>query len=351
MGINYQGPAVSLVHPSGSEGSPTVYPISSITLNPVIQWSYTDQTELSEIQVQIFDGSTLIWDSYGVKMPQDEKSAMFGDSILHLLSLRHFEIPGHNVIPFNKTYSIRIRAMDTHEDPRWRKWGEWSEPAFFKVQLSPMSSFVRFNVDVYANDREEKIILSWSDNTQEIGDLSGFNILRSDHPDGSFIKVNGSLIQDRIFEDYAAAHVRYYYKIEAVMDDGTTALSPVTNGSIVVQYWTIGSFKFAGPSSLNKKRERAQSKRPTLRQRRVIQDRGFLPEDIQLEIYLTDDQESSGAEKYDDLMVELEKLSPLIVRDPFGRSWTVTPGSFEDQQLKTGKLEYRVKIDLSEVSG
>lgn len=349
MAINYSGPTVSITHPSGNVGAPTVYPLDSLTKQPVIQWTYNDpeENEISQIHVQVFDGSTLVWDSHGVKLPQDQNEVM-GDGISHISTLRHFELPGRDVLPFEKTYNVKIRAMDTTEDPRWQKWGEWSAPVFFRVEISPQAALISFDLDVFADHKNKKTILSWRDGVPSGYKITGYNVYSSSEETGTFTKKNTSILTDPFYVD---SGVHQFYKIEAVMEDGSTALSPVINGSNISNYWMIGSFKFSGAASFNKKRSRLQSKRSTLKRKQVIQDKGFLPEEINLEIFLTDDQESTGADKYEQLIMELEKLTPLVIRDPFGRSWTVAPGAFDDSPLMSGKEEYRVKIDLSEVSG
>lgn len=346
--MNYSGPIMSLVSPSGMEGDPTLFYMANIDTGPVVQWSYEDETAIRKVQIQVFDGQELIWDSLDQDIPQDAAETVLGSALLHLNSLRHFAIPPHKKLAFDHVYSVRIRGLDTQDDPRWEKWGPWTDPAFFKAVLSPQSAVIpllSWHVDVYADHKKQTNVLYWS-----LGDLSGYqvsgyNVKKADNPAGPFTTVNLQLLQDMSYETDQAA----YFQIEAVMPDGSTALSPVVSGSIFTNYWLIGSFQFDGPTSFSKKRDRLQSKRTTLKKRRVIQDRGFLPEDISLEIILADDDESSGAEKYRQLLQVLSQTVPLTIRDPFGRSWTIAPGAFEDTPLMSGKEEYRVKFDLSEV--
>jgi hypothetical protein len=350
MSMNYYGPAASVVFPSGSSSAPSVFSMTERSIDPVFEFSYSDPegTVISNVQAQIFKGSQMVWDSGAIKVPQDEGVLLSSSGYTYLLSLSHFEL-SQDVLLFGETYSVKIRAMDTTEDPRWQKWGEWSAAKYFKMVLSPLSKYIKFDVEIFADHKEESLLIKWSDNTFEIGEVSGYNLFRSESITGPFTKLNGSLMTGRSLTDPVDPHVRYFYKVQLIMKDGSTAESYPTS-SIIVSYWTIGSFKFYGPTSFNKKRSRLQSQRSTLKGKRVIQDKGFLPQEISLEIYLTDDSLSSGAEKYEQLLTELEKLTPLVISDPFGRSWTVAPGSFEDDQLLTGKLEYRVKFDLSEVS-
>lgn len=353
MELNYFGPTVTLEHPSGSQESPTIFSLGGWDSIPVIQYSFTDPENhsISQTQVQVLKGDQVIWDSGPKDAPLDEQTGLMGDGLMYLFSLRHTELAAHKEIPFGEVYSVQMRAKDITEDPRFAKWGEWSQRKYFRVVLDPMAAFVAFNISIFANHREEYLQINWSDNSAHVGDVVGYNVYRSTHPGGPFQKINGSTaLTARTFTDNTVQpHVRYYYQIEVLMSDGTSAYSPSTYGAVVVQYWSIGSFKFSGPTSFTRKRERAQSKRSVLGQRRVIQDKGFLPGDMQLEILLHDDYESTGEQKYLSLMTVLDQLTPVTIRDPFGRSWTVAPGAFEEQQLLTGKLEYRVKIDLSEV--
>lgn len=356
MAINEHAPSVSIVYPSGSEGNPEKYFVTSLDSNPVIQWTYSDpeNTEISQIHAKVYDGDQLVWDSGSVELPQFPDKDLLGSGLLPLFSLRHLELPDHEVLPFNKEYSIIIRAMDTTEDPRWQKWGEWSDPAFFEVEIDETALFVSFDVTIYADSYQEKIFINWTDDAAEFGDVLGYNVLRSTERDRNFQPVNGSLLigdHSSYIDDTAAASTRYYYKIEVVMEDGSIAVSPVTYGSIFHAFWSIGSFKFA-PTSFKKRRERAQSKRAVLGQKKkVVQDRGFRGEEMDLVIDLLDDHDSTGEQKYNQLMDELEKTEALTMRDPFGRVWTFVPSDFDDEQLLTGRLEYRVSFSVSEVDG
>jgi hypothetical protein len=352
MAINYEGPSVSITTPSGTDGSPYIYYFDSLEKSPVIDWTYSDPegNELSHAQIQVLKAGEVVWDSGGVKLPADGETALMGSGLSYLLTLTQAELPSHDVLPFNTLYSVQMRAMDKTEDPTWQKWGDWSSPQSFKVALNDSASFVTVKMSAAADDQNGKIVLSWTDDADEFGTLSKYEVYRSTQRNSGFELVSTQTSQT--YEDLStAASTEYYYKIKVIMTDGSSAFSPMSYGIVYHELWTIGAFKFA-PSTFSKKRQRAQSKRATLRSsKRLIQDKGFREEEMSLEIDLLDDHVSTGEQKYDALMTELNKTEVLTMSDPFGRSWNFSPGDFEDEQLLTGKLEYRVKLSVSEVSG
>lgn len=195
---------------------------------------------------------------------------------------------------------------------------------------------------------DPKLTLTW-EGAQEPG-LQGYNVHRSLTPDGTFEKKNTSLLTEPSFDDYdVLSGVKYYYKVEFVFSS-SSMFSEVISASVTFSWWYFGAVKLDGVTMMNKTRSRLQSKRRVLgKAKPVVQDRGFAGEEMSLELYLLDDDHSSGQDKYDQFLAELSKTSPITLRDPFNRTWKVTPGDWRDDQLLTGKLEYKIKIDLTEV--
>ena len=76
------------------------------------------------------------------------------------------------------------------------------------------------------------VIVEWT--TESEVDMAGFNLYRSDNPDGPYVKVNATLIpgaldpllggQYAYTDTNVVAGQTYYYKLEDVELDGTTTL-------------------------------------------------------------------------------------------------------------------------------
>jgi hypothetical protein len=63
------------------------------------------------------------------------------------------------------------------------------------------------------------ILLAWS--TVADGDVAGYNVYRSDKPEGPYVKVNAALVTDTTYVDEGLADGQtYYYRITAVDQDG-----------------------------------------------------------------------------------------------------------------------------------
>jgi hypothetical protein len=197
---------------------------------------------------------------------------------------------------------------------------------------------------------EEKIIIRWD----RISDpnLNGYNIFRSASENGPFKKINSELLTvPEYFDGGMLSSTKYYYQVEYVIGGEGGTFSEVISGSIQFYAWYIDNVRVDGVTKLEKKRARNRSVRSVMgSKKQVIQDRGFMPEDLTLEIYCYDDENSTGEKKYNDLVDVLSQTKVLRLRDPFGREFFVAPGDFEDDQLLTGKLEYLISINLTEVA-
>lgn len=196
---------------------------------------------------------------------------------------------------------------------------------------------------------EEKIIIRWD----QISDpfLDGYNIFRSESIEGPFKKLNTELLTvPEYFDGDMLSSTTYYYQVEYVINGEGGAFSEVIAGSIQFYAWYIDDLRVDGVTKLSKKRARNRSIRSVMgSKKQVIQDRGFMPQDLSLDIYCYDDENSTGEKKYNDLVSVLSQTKILRLRDPFGREFSVAPGDFEDDQLLTGKLEFLISINLTEV--
>lgn len=196
---------------------------------------------------------------------------------------------------------------------------------------------------------EEKIIIRWDRISDP--DLNGYNIFRSESEKGPFRKLNTELLTvPEFFDDDMLSTTKYFYQVEYVIGGKGGTFSDVISGSIQFYAWYIDKVRVDGVTKFNKKRSRNRSQRAVMGpKKQVIQDRGYMPEEISLEIYCYDDENSTGERKYNDLVDVLSQTKVLRVRDPFGREFFVAPGDFEDDQLLTGKLEFLITINLTEV--
>ncbi|MFC1887355.1 M1 family aminopeptidase, partial [Candidatus Cloacimonadota bacterium] len=71
--------------------------------------------------------------------------------------------------------------------------------------------------DAYAAD--ERVLIYWDEFWEEIV-VDGFNVYRSDFPEGNYERINTELIAGNMFEDTVVENeTTYYYKISAVVDE------------------------------------------------------------------------------------------------------------------------------------
>jgi hypothetical protein len=266
---------------------------------------------------------------------------MLHDSGQVVSTEKAYKLPGSASLYYDTLYQWEVSVQD-----KYGAWSNYTSRGWINISVGTITGLT-----AAADNFGAKISLDWGDSTAT--GLSGYNVLRSTTQGGPYTKVNDNLITASNYQDSnIQTGQRYYYVVQAVVN-GIPASGNSAEVSALASFsaWYIGAFKFDGPSKISKKRQRAQSKRVVLgKSKRVVQDRGFVGEELELEIYLTDDAYSTGQSKYDSLITELSVTSPVSIRDPFGRSWKVAPGDFEDDQLITGKLEYVVKINLTEVN-
>ncbi len=71
--------------------------------------------------------------------------------------------------------------------------------------------------DAYAAD--SRVLVYWSDFWEEV-EVDGFNIYRSDQPEGAYEQLNTELITDNMYQDNNVVNeTTYYYKVSAVVDE------------------------------------------------------------------------------------------------------------------------------------
>jgi hypothetical protein len=298
-------------------------------LTPTLSWLFNDQNS----------GDTQ--KSFQVKV-YNEAGTLLHDSGEVVSSAQSYEIPAAYKLTYSQNYQWEVRTKDQLD-----AWSNYTPRGWITPKVGAPSG-----LSAAADNFGAKIILDWTDSLAE--NLQGYNVYRSTSLDGTYTKINGTLVTESKYNDsQVSTGITYYYKVEAYVN--STEISPLSSAvsaAAIFSSWFIGSFKFIGPSNLGATRTRAQSKRAVLgKSKRVIQDRGFLGEILDLQIILSNDEYSTGKEKYDELMAELEKTEPLSVRDPFGQVWKVSPGEVTWELLTgTGNLSYKVSFPLEEVN-
>lgn len=309
--------------PSGSSASPG---ISYDSLTPQFQWT-ADESEYTQTDYQI-------------RLYSEPGSLLYDSGEIQSGGKSH-DLPNTYKLTYSTVYQWELRIRN-----EYNIWTDYSTRDFFQVKVgSPQ------NVTAAADNFGAKITINWDDSAAD--NLQGYDVYRSTSLSGVYSKINDSLLTSSMYEDFnVITDQAYYYKVQAfVSDSEISAFSDIVTATAVFTAWFINEFKFEGPTRFNDKIERNQNKRKVLgKQKKVVQDRGFSGSELELEIYLTDDQYTTGQEKYTGLMDELKKTTPLSIRDPFARSWKVSPGDFEARQLPTGKLEYVVTFPLTEVN-
>lgn len=314
------------INPSPAGGSAAAAAQISDDNTPRLSWQHVDTGgEIQKaFQVKLYsEAGTLLLDTGTVATGQN-----------------YYDIPNANKLVYNTIYQWEVRTQDPYD-----VWSSFTARGFIKAILAPPSG-----VTATADNAGAKIVIDWQDGSAD--GLQGYNVYRRAFIDVPFEKINDTLVT---VSNYADANVvtgtTYYYQVEQyVSSTQISARSATVSAAAVFTAWFVGSYRFEGPSKFSRRIDRIQSKRQVLgKTNKVVQDRGFSGGSLSMEIDLLDDQYSTGKQKYDALLAELSKTTKISVRDPFGRTWNVAPGSFEEDQLKTGKLEYSVKFDVSEV--
>jgi hypothetical protein len=311
---------------SPAGGSSTSPALIKDDLTPQFTWTHsdTDGDAQKAFQFRIYnDLGTLLHDT--------------GELVT---SNQFYELPVANKLSYNLLYQWEVRTKDVYD-----AWSAYTARGWIKPYVAPPQS-----VTATADDLSAKIIIDWADSAAE--GLEGYNVYRSTVTGGPYTLINDTLITVSNYSDsQVSTGVTYYYVVKAYASSLVSDNSAEASATATFSAWFIGDFKFSGPSKLTMKRPRSQSQRVVLgKVKKVIQDRGFLGDELSLELFLVDDQSSTGKTKRDSLVTELKKLQPLAIRDPFGRTWKAVPGDYDETQLATGKLEYLVKIPLIEVN-
>jgi hypothetical protein len=338
-------PVVTLTYPLPGASSPAKFLNSK---NPVISWDFSDADNDTQASIQVeiykYAGHLLVWDSGEIVITEDmDGKALMNSGLLNLWSTRFYEIPDSAGLRYDVDYTVRMRVKDSS--------GTWSaftsEARFILDTTAPMGVTVEGVVDLAA------MRITWI--TSSVESIEGYNILRSSTSGGVYRKLNKDPLTSPEFIDRkVGARKTYFYRIQTVSDGGNVSeMSAPVAGSVDFKEWYLETMRLDTVIDFQNKRDRAQSKRTVLGPggsvKRVVQDRGFLPGDMSITFNLLDDEISSGAAKYEQLLQLLNNTQLFSLRDPFGRQWTFSPGAMEETMLLTGSLEFEIKIDLSEV--
>lgn len=310
----------------GSAGAPATV-LNDLT--PTLSWTFGD-VNAGDVQK-----------SFQVKL-YNEAGTLLLDSGEIQSAAASYEIPLANKLTYSQKYQWEVRTKDQHD-----AWSNYTSRGWITAKVGSPSG-----ITATADNYGAKIIVDWNDSGAE--SLQGYNIYRATSWGGTYTKQNGALLTDSVYNDSnVSTGSTYYYQVEAyVTASEISPLSAKASAAAVFSAWYIGDFKFVGPSSMGGKRGRIQSKRAVLgKKNKVIQDRGFSGEELQMEIFLGDDEYSTGKQKFDQLMAELEKTEALSVRDPFGQVWKVAPGGVDWNLIPgSGTLTYNVSLPLEEVN-
>lgn len=317
------------LNPSPAGGSAASPATIFNDLTPTLSWQFADPNSgdsQKAFQVRLYNEfGTLLHDSGEVVSPAGS-----------------YEIPAANRLFYSDKYQWEVRVKDQYD-----AWSNYTSRAWFILKVGTPTG-----ITAMADNFGAKIIVDWADSMAE--GLQGYNVYRATAAGGPYTKINDRLLTQSLYNDsQVSTGVTYFYKVEAYVN--ATEISPLSaavSAVAVFSAWYIGDFKFTGPTAFSGKRARVRSSRVVLgKSKKVVQDRGFLGENLSLDIFLGRDEYSTGKQKFDQLMAELSKTQALSVRDPFGQVWKVSPGDVDyDIVPGAGELTYKVRIPLEEVN-
>lgn len=139
MSGNQNKPTVEITFPSAS--SPDLADefrfIDGGEISPSISFDFgdSDGDQISGIQIQVFVGEDLIWDSYETKLQGAD--AIFGSNLFAQLGPEDMVIPAEAGLQTGYIYGVKARVRDNYSDgdypERWRLMSEWSTMKYFKI--------------------------------------------------------------------------------------------------------------------------------------------------------------------------------------------------------------------------
>jgi len=121
-----------------------------------------------------------------------------------------------NVTPLTGDGKQYLRIRDGHAaDDKWLEIGDDEARFVFEIRTASAES-----MNLHANSAEGRIILTWLQDDFEL--LAGYNIYRSQSLDGTYTKINDTVIpnEDKEYSDYNVQPGEiYYYKFTVVKTD------------------------------------------------------------------------------------------------------------------------------------
>ncbi len=278
-------PTVSITSPNGTQASPTIYnnQVSGMTLSGV--YTNNNSENMASKQVQILDASNnVVWDSGTIT-----ETATSGSTV-------NTVVPSAAGLKYNTAYQWLWRATDTDGDT-----SAWSSAGWFKCLMTAPTGLT-----VTGNAATARIDLSWSALGAE--SQAGYDVLR----DGT--KVNTAVVTGTTYnDDTAASGKSYAYTVRGVANDGY--LGPQGTGvagNVSITGAWLGSKQVTLRRPPAFRWPRRASKRLAVDGTWVLQDRGYAPRELDLEILF------QSLTERDDLITLLAADAILSYRDQAG---------------------------------
>jgi len=256
--ISNDAPSAAPLSPAGSEASPTTI---TDDRSPDLSWTYSDPENdaQSAYALQVYDAAgNLVWEK--------TKTVSAATS---------YPLPG-GVLEYGQLYRWRVKVWDAYDAE-----SEWSDFGWFVCELSAPTGLA-----ATPDGANAEIDLSWSAHPGE--GLAGYNLYQSIDGGGTWERVNTELITGTAYADrYVKSGTAMTYRLTAVADDGYesgysgTASATVTVAGAWLQDRQV---VLRCPARAGARRERLASARLALDGTWQIQDRGYGPAEVQLEI-------------------------------------------------------------------
>jgi len=313
----YTLPTPSMTYPTGSQVAPST---ANNDVTPTLTWTYGGTQ--SKYQTQVLDEEgTVIYDSGEVTSTGANDAMVTGDGL------------GYDTL-----YRARVRCYESG-----LTWSDYATPTWMQFGITAPTGLAATGASSAA-----EVQLSWTSSSAEI--LSGYNLYRRLASAGTsaYEAINLSILDTTSHDDETAASgTTYTYAVSAIATDETESpLSTGVSGSVTFVGSWIGDSQIYLRRPPRFTRGRRSSKRLDLDGHYQVQDRGWAPQEVDLDIRFSN---TTGRDAVYDLF---STSAAATYRDDRGNVLRGKVTSIAEEEIyMTGSGLYGgVMLSLTEVS-